>query len=117
MLTKNVRTQILNIAYEYHGTPGGLPIILLHGFPYDVRSWDGVIPPLIDEGYQVLVPYLRGYGPTTFLEKEFPRGAQQAAIAQDLIDFSKALGINRFAVAGFDWGNRAACIKNCRTYI
>ena len=112
MTINTVRTEILDIAYEDHGSENGFPVILLHGFPYDVRSWDDVVPPLIGEGYHVLVPYLRGYGPTTFVREDSPRVAQQAAIAQDVVDFSSALGIDRFAVAGFDWGNRAACITS-----
>ena len=105
-----VQTPVLNIGYGNHGSPEGFPIILLHGFPYDVRSWDGVVPPLVAAGYRVLVPYLRGYGPTSFLDGDSPRMAEQAAIAQDVVDFAEALGIGQFAVAGFDWGNRAACI-------
>ena len=112
METRFVQTPILNIAYEDYGTSNGFPVILLHGFPYDVRSWDAVVPPLVLEGYHVLVPYLRGYGQTTFRKEDSPRVAQQTAIAQDLVDFAKALEIDRFAVAGFDWGNRAACIAS-----
>ena len=109
---KFVQTPVLNIAYGDHGNILGFPIILLHGFPYDVRAWDEVIPPLIEGGYRVLVPYLRGYGPTSFRYPESPRMAEQAAIAQDVVDFSEALGIGQFALAGFDWGNRAACITS-----
>ncbi|HIN35599.1 MAG TPA: alpha/beta hydrolase [Dehalococcoidia bacterium] len=86
--------------------------MLLHGFPYDIRSWDEVAPPLAEAGYWVLVPYLRGYGSTTFLSPDAPRMAEQAAIAQDVVDFAEALQISRFATAGFDWGNRAACITS-----
>ena len=67
---------------------------------------------MIDAGYRVLVPYLRGYGPTTFRDPDCPRMAEQAAIAQGGVDFSEALGIGEFALAGFDWGNRAACITS-----
>ena len=105
-----IQTPVLNIGYGDHGNASGFPIILLHGFPYDVRAWDGVIPPLAAAGYRVLVPYLRGYGPTSFLDPDSPRMAEQAAIAQDVVDFAEALGVAEFAVAGFDWGNRAACI-------
>ena len=105
-----VQTPVLNIGYEDSGDSEGFPIILLHGFPNDVRSWDGVVPPLVDAGYRVLVPYLRGYGPTRFRDPSAPRVAEQAAIGQDVIDFADALGLEQFALAGFDWGNRAACI-------
>ena len=105
-----VQTPVLDVGYEEHGASGGFPIMLLHGFPYDVRSWDGVVPPLVDAGYRVLVPYLRGYGPTRFREPAAPRMAEQAAIAQDVVDFADALGLDQVALAGFDWGNRAACI-------
>ena len=107
---RKVQTPVLDIGYEEHGPPGGTAIILLHGFPYDARSFDGVVAPLAAAGHRVLVPYLRGYGPTRFLDATVPRMAEQAAIGQDLIDFADALGIERFAVAGFDWGNRAACV-------
>ena len=83
-------------------------IILLHGFPYDIRSWDGVVPLLNESGCRILVPYLRGYGPTTFLDPNAPRTAEQAAIGQDVVDFADGLNIDIFATAGFDWGNRAA---------
>lgn len=107
---KQINTAVLNIAYEESGDPQGTAIVLLHGFPYDVRSFDGVIEPLVQAGHRVLVPYLRGYGATTFLDADSPRQAEQAALAQDLIDFADALSLPSFIVAGFDWGNRAACI-------
>ena len=100
-----IQTSVLSIGYEDSGA--GFPIILLHGFPDDVRAWDGVAPPLVKAGYRVLVPYLRGYGPTRFLDAAAPRMAEQAAIGQDLIDFADALRLDRFAVAGYDWGGRA----------
>jgi len=106
--TKQVQTPVLNIGYEDRGE--GFPIILLHGFPDDVRAWDDVVPPLVKARYRVLVPYLRGYGPTRFRDAAAPRMAEQAAIGQDLIDFADALHLQRFAVAGYDWGGRAACI-------
>ena len=109
---KFVQTPVLNIGYGDHGNISGFPIILLHGFPYDVRSWDAVVPPLVEAGYRVLVPYLRGYGSTSFRYPESPRMAEQAAIAQDVFDFAEALGVGEFALAGFDWGNRAACITS-----
>jgi len=106
---KSARTSVLDIGYEEHGSATGTAVILLHGFPYDARSFDGVVEPLAQAGHRVLVPYLRGYGPTRFRDAAHPRMAEQAALAQDLIDFADALGIERFAVSGFDWGNRAAC--------
>ena len=109
---KFVQTPVLSIGYEDHGNMSGFPIILLHGFPYDVRAWDEVVPTLVEAGHRVLVPYLRGYGPTSFRDPESPRMAEQAVIAQDVIDFSDALGLGQFALAGFDWGNRAACITS-----
>jgi pimeloyl-ACP methyl ester carboxylesterase len=105
---KSVKTNVLEIAYEENGQ--GFPVILLHGFPDDVRAWDDVAPPLVKAGYRVLVPYLRGYGPTRFLEAAAPRMAEQAAIGQDVIDFADALGLARFAASGYDWGGRAAAV-------
>jgi len=105
---KSVRTPVLDIAYEESGQ--GFPVILLHGFPDDARAFDDVAPPLVKAGYRVLVPYLRGYGPTRFRDAAAPRMAEQAAIGQDVIDFADALRLPRFAVGGFDWGGRAAAI-------
>jgi pimeloyl-ACP methyl ester carboxylesterase len=105
--TKLIQTPILTIGYEETGDSQGFPIILLHGFPDDVRAWDDVAPPLVKAGYRVLVPYLRGFGATRFRDAAAPRTGEQAAIGQDLIDFADALHIQRFAVAGFDWGARA----------
>ena len=107
-----VQTPMLNIGYEEHGDASGFPIILLHGFPYDIRSFDGVIAPLVEAGHRVIVPYLRGYGSTSFLDPDAPRLAEQAAIGQDVVDLAAALGINRMALAGFDWGLRAGCITS-----
>ena len=105
-----VGTATLEIAYEESGPAVGPPVVLLHGFPDDVRAYDGVAPPLAAAGWRVLVPYLRGYGPTRFLDPETPRSGQQAVLGQDLKDFLDALGLERAALAGYDWGGRAACI-------
>ena len=106
----SVRTPALEIGYEEQGPTTGPAVVLLHGFPDDVRAWDGVAAPLAAEGCRVLVPYLRGYGPTRFLDSGAPRMAQQAAIGQDLLDFMDALRLDRVSLAGYDWGGRAACI-------
>jgi pimeloyl-ACP methyl ester carboxylesterase len=106
--TKTIQTPLLSIGYEDHGQ--GFPIILSHGFPDDVRAFDDVGPPLVLAGYRVLVPYLRGYGPTRFRDASAPRMGEQAAIGQDLVDFADALKLDRFAVSGYDWGCRASCI-------
>jgi pimeloyl-ACP methyl ester carboxylesterase len=108
--TRSVPTPVLDIGYEESGSPQGFPVILLHGFPDDAHAYDRVAPPLAKAGHRVLVPYLRGYGPTRFRDTSGPRTAEQAAIGQDVIDFADALGLKRFSLAGYDWGGRAACI-------
>ena len=105
---RTVQTPTLDIGYVESGSATGFPIILLHGFPDDVHAYDEVAPPLAAAGHRVLVPYLRGYGTTRFRDAKTPRMAEQAAIAQDLVDFADALKLPRFAVAGYDWGGRAA---------
>jgi pimeloyl-ACP methyl ester carboxylesterase len=107
---KSVDTPWLRIGYEESGPANGFPIVLLHGFPDDVRAYDRVLPPLVRAGHRVLVPYLRGHGQTRIRNTDAPRTAQQAAIGQDVIDFADALRLPRFAVAGYDWGGRAAAI-------
>ena len=106
--SKRIQTPTLNIGYEENGQ--GFPVILLHGFPDDAHAWADVAPPLAKAGYRVLAPYLRGYGPTSFRDPNAPRMAEQAAIGQDVMDFADALGLDRFALSGYDWGGRAACI-------
>jgi pimeloyl-ACP methyl ester carboxylesterase len=108
-----VTTPVLEIAYEQTGERSqqvGAPVILLHGFPYDVRAFDEVTTRLAAHGRLVLAPYLRGYGPTSFRHEEVMRSGQQAALAQDLKDFMDALAIERAVVAGYGWGGRAACV-------
>jgi pimeloyl-ACP methyl ester carboxylesterase len=105
---KHIHTPSLDIAYEESGPADGSPVILLHGFPYDPRAYDGVMPLLT--GCRVIVPYLRGYGPTRFLSSETPRSGEQAALGNDLKEMMDALGVERAVLAGYDWGGRAACI-------
>ncbi len=107
---RSVQTPVLTIGFEESGNPQGVPVVLLHGFPDDVRAWDGVVPALVRSGHRVLVPYLRGYGATRFRDPNVPRTAQQAAIGQDVIDFADAAGLPRVVLAGYDWGCRASCI-------
>jgi pimeloyl-ACP methyl ester carboxylesterase len=107
---KRVQTPVLEIAYEESGPADGAPVFLMHGFPDDVRTWDGVAAPLAGKGYRVIVPYLRGYGPTRFLSPATLRSGQQGALGSDLKDLMDALGIARATLAGYDWGGRAACI-------
>ena len=109
-MTLTVRTPDLEIAYEAHGDPQGFPVVLLHGFPDDARAWDKVAQTLAAAGHRVLAPYLRGCGPTRFLDAATPRMAQQAAIGQDVLDLIDALALPRVVLAGYDWGGRAACI-------
>jgi pimeloyl-ACP methyl ester carboxylesterase len=109
---KRIRTAILEIGYHESGDAAGFPVILLHGFPDDAHAYDGVAPVLAKAGYRALAVYLRGYGPTRFLDPAAPRTAEQAAIGQDVIDFADAMKLPRFAVAGFDWGGRAACVAS-----
>jgi pimeloyl-ACP methyl ester carboxylesterase len=110
VLIKHVLTPSLNLAYEEHGPTRGEPIILLHGFPYSPRAYDEIAPVLAAKGYRVIVPYLRGYGPTRFRRTDTPRSGQQAALAQDLLDLMDAMSLKQVALCGYDWGGRAACI-------
>jgi pimeloyl-ACP methyl ester carboxylesterase len=108
--TGRVRTSTLDVAYEQTGPPGGVPVILLHGFPYDVRAFDEVAPRLAARNALVLAPFLRGFGATSFREESTMRSGQQAALGHDLVEFMDALGIGSAVLAGYDWGGRAACI-------
>jgi pimeloyl-ACP methyl ester carboxylesterase len=107
---KSISTEHLEVAWQESGPAQGDPVILLHGWPSDVHDWDGVAPALAKSGYRVLVPWLRGFGPTRFLSPDKPRSGQQAALGADLRDFMDALGIREALLAGYDWGGRAACV-------
>jgi pimeloyl-ACP methyl ester carboxylesterase len=109
-MVETVRTPTLEIAYLESGPANGSPVILLHGWPSDPHDWDGVAPALASAGYRVLVPWLRGYGPTRFLDTSTPRSGQQAALGADVRDFMDALGIRQALLAGYDWGGRGACV-------
>src|SRR3954449_3892186 len=107
---KQIDAGVLNVGYVEAGPATGTPVILLHGWPYDIHSYEEVVPLLAAKGYRVIVPYLRGYGTTRFLSSQTLRNGQQAVLALDAIALMDALGIDRAIVAGFDWGARTANI-------
>ena len=107
---QHIDAGVLNVAYVDEGPANGPVVILLHGFPYDIHAYDEVMPPLVKEGCRVIVPYLRGYGPTRFLNEQTPRSGEQAALGADLLALMDALRIPRAVLAGYDWGGRAACV-------
>ena len=107
---KQVETDVLSIGYVEAGPADGTPVLLLHGWPYDIHSYAEVTPLLVAAGHRVLVPYLRGYGSTRFLSGDTMRNGQQAALAVDILAFMDALRIEKAVIAGYDWGARTACI-------
>lgn len=107
---KTIDAGLLNIAYAEVGQADGPVVVLLHGWPYDIHSFADVTPLLVAQGCRVLIPYSRGFGPTRFRATSSLRNGQPAALAQDLIDFMDALGVERATLAGFDWGARTADI-------
>src|SRR5689334_12783175 len=109
-MTEHVTAGVLDVAYESYGPRSGWPVVLLHGFPYDVRSYAEVAPILADRGAFVVVPYLRGFGPTRFRSEATMRSGQQAAMGADVLALLDALGLERPVLAGYDWGGRAACV-------
>ncbi|KAB1072302.1 alpha/beta fold hydrolase [Methylobacterium planeticum] len=120
---KRIDAGDLSIAYAEVGPASGAPVLLLHGWPYDIDSYADVAPALAEAGYRVLIPYLRGHGATRFLSPATPRNGQQAAIAVDTLDFMDALKIERAIIAGYDWGARTADIiaalrpERCRALV
>jgi pimeloyl-ACP methyl ester carboxylesterase len=107
---KRIQTSVLDIAYEESGAADGAPVFLMHGWPYDPRCYDALIAPLVAAGARVIVPYLRGFGPTRFLDRATPRSGQQAALGNDLRELMDAISVDRAVLAGYDWGGRGACI-------
>jgi pimeloyl-ACP methyl ester carboxylesterase len=109
-MLKQIQAGVLSVAYLESGVSKGAPVFLLHGFPYDVHAYDVASDILASKGCRVIVPYLRGYGPTRFIDADTPRSGQQAVLAHDLLTFMDALKIPNAVLAGYDWGGRAACI-------
>src|SRR5215470_1562389 len=99
----HVRTSALDIGYEHSGASNAPIVVLLHGYPFDVRAFDGVVPILNAAGLRTIVPYLRGYGPTRFLAPDTPRSGEQAALGADLLALMDALKIERAVLGGYDW--------------
>jgi len=108
--TKQIDAGLLNVGYLELGPATGRPVILLHGWPYDVHSFEAVAPMLASAGYRVIVPHLRGHGTTRFISDETMRNGQQAAVALDIVALMDALAIDRAILAGYDWGARTANI-------
>jgi pimeloyl-ACP methyl ester carboxylesterase len=107
---KQIDAGLLNVGYAEAGPMDGRAVLLLHGWPYDIHSYVDVAPLLAAKGYRVIVPYLRGYGPTRFLSSDTFRNGQPPAIALDIIALMDALQIEKAILAGFDWGARTANI-------
>ena len=105
-------TPTLEVAYEQTGPETGDPVLLLHGWPYSPRSFDAVTARLSAErsDLRLIVPYLRGFGPTHYRSSETPRSGQQAALGKDIVDLLDALALRRATLVGYDWGSRAACV-------
>jgi pimeloyl-ACP methyl ester carboxylesterase len=107
---KQIDAGPLNVGYSESGPANGRPVVLLHGWPYDIHSYADVAPLLAAKGYRVIVPYLRGYGTTRFLSDQTVRNGQQSAVARDVIDLMDALSIPSAIIGGFDWGTRTGDI-------
>lgn len=107
---RSVETETLRIAYVEYGPVNGWPVILSHGFPYDIHAFGEVAPILADAGARVIAPYTRGFGPTRFVSDSIMRSGQQAARGLDIIQLAEALGLERPILAGFDWGGNASCV-------
>ncbi len=113
MQLTTVESATLAIGCELSGPADGHPVILLHGWPDDIRTWDRILPALHGARFKTIVPYLRGFGATRFRFPETARSGQLSALGQDLLDLADGLGLEHFAVVGHDWGARAAYIASC----
>ena len=109
-MTSFATTHALQIAYDEYGPADGVVVILMHGFPYDVRAYDDVAALLAADGCRVIVPFMRGYGATRFINDDTLRSGQQGAFGADLLALMDILSIDSAVLAGYDWGGRAACI-------
>ena len=120
---KQIDAGLLNVGYAEAGPAGGAPVLLLHGWPYDIHSFVDVAPRLASAGYRVIIPYLRGYGSTRFLSAETVRNGQPAVVALDAIALMDALKIDSAIIGGFDWGGRTANIiaalwpERCKAHV
>jgi len=107
---ETITAGVLEVAYLELGPRNGWPVVLSHGFPFDVHAYDDVAPALADRGARVIVPYLRGFGPTRFLSGSTLRSGQQAALGHDLLELLNALGVEGAVLGGYDWGGLASCV-------
>lgn len=107
---EHVTTDLLDVAFHTAGPADGPPVFLMHGFPYDIHAYAEVAPALAARGCRVIVPCLRGFGPTRFLRDDTPRSGEQAALGHDLKQLMDVLQVERAVLAGYDWGGRAACV-------
>lgn len=107
---RQINAGVLNVGYAEAGPANGAPVILIHGWPYDIHSFEEVTPLLVAKGYRVIMPYLRGSGTTRFLSEDTMRNGQQSAFAADMIALMDALKIDKATIGGFDWGARTAII-------
>jgi pimeloyl-ACP methyl ester carboxylesterase len=110
MQLKKIKAGVLDVAFLEMGPSDGWPCIMGHGFPYDALAYEHVAPHLADAGARVIIPYLRGYGPTRFLSNKTSRSGEQSALGTDLLALMDALEISQAVVGGYDWGGRAACV-------
>ncbi|MEY3628426.1 MAG: hypothetical protein RLY91_192 [Pseudomonadota bacterium] len=120
---RSIRAGVLDVSYCEYGPTNGPVVFLMHGFPYDVHTYAEVAPILAAAGCRVIVPYLRGYGGTQFIDSTTLRSGEQAALGADLLALMDALGVQEAALAGYDWGGRAACVvaalwpERCRALV